>query len=106
MNDEANYQLVTKEEKAALVKDIKSTIAPAAATKTITKGKTSTMALKKTLNMDNVKGITYTTNNKSVATVSATGKITAKNKGTTTIKAIITLNDGSKKTVSMKIKVG
>ena len=41
----------------------------------------------------------------SVATVSKTGKITAKKKGTVTIKATVTLKDGSKKTVSTKITV-
>lgn len=51
-----------------------------------TKGKTSTMALKKILNKANVSSITYSSGNKPVATVSKTGKITTKKKGTVTIK--------------------
>ena len=100
-----DYQLVTKAEKDAAVKAIKATIAPTATKKSVTKGKTSTMSLKKTLNKANVSKITYSTSSKSVATVSKTGKITAKKKGTVTIKATVTLKDGSKKTVSTKITV-
>ena len=100
-----DYQLVTKTEKDAAVKAIKATIAPTATKKSVTKGKTSTMSLKKTLNKANVSKITYSTSSKSVATVSKTGKITAKKKGTVTIKATVTLKDGSKKTVSTKITV-
>ena len=57
------------------------------------------------MNMKNVAKITYVSSNSSVAKVSKTGKITAKKVGTVTIKAKVTLKDGSTKTVSMKIKV-
>ncbi len=55
--------------------------------------------------MDNVSKITYSTSRKAVATVSRNGKIIAKKAGTATIKAKVTLKNGTKKTVSMKIKV-
>ena len=48
---------------------------------------------------------TYTSGKKSVAAVDKNGKITAKKKGTVTIKAKVTLKNGKTKTVSMKIKV-
>ena len=105
MDSNATYRLVNKAEKDALVKKIKATIAPKAAKKTIVKGKTGTMALKSTLNKKNVKSITYSTSKKLVATVSKTGKITAKKKGTATIKANVILKDGSRKTVSTIITV-
>ena len=57
------------------------------------------------LDMDNVSKITYSTSRKAVATVSRNGKIIAKKAGTATIKAKVTLKNGTKKTVSMKIKV-
>jgi len=40
-----------------------------------------------------------------VATVNKNGKITAKKKGSVTVKAKVTLKNGTTKTVSMKIKV-
>ena len=55
--------------------------------------------------MANVDKITYTSSKKSVATVNKNGKITAKKKGTAKVKAVVTLKDGTKKTVTMKVKV-
>lgn len=67
--------------------------------KTITKGKTYT--LKPQLYPSGaIAKITYTTSNKSIATVDSKGKITAKKKGT----AVITVRSGSK-TVKCKITV-
>ena len=105
LDDGSNYQIITKEEKDALVKAIKDTIAPKAKVKAVTAGKTSKIALKNTLNRANVKSITYKTSKKSVATVSKTGKITGKKAGKVTISAVVTLKDGSKKTVKMTVNV-
>lgn len=55
--------------------------------------------------MANVDKITYTSSKKSVVTVNKNGKITAKKKGTAKVKAVVTLKDGTKKTVTMKVKV-
>ena len=55
--------------------------------------------------MENVDKITYTSSKKSVVTVNKNGKITAKKKGTAKVKAVVTLKDGTKKTVTMKVKV-
>lgn len=49
--------------------------------------------------------ITYKISNKEVATVNKNGTITAKKKGTTTVTATITLYNGKKNTVKMKITV-
>ena len=57
------------------------------------------------MNMNNVKSITYSTADKKIATISKSGKVTAKAKGIVKVKATVTLKNGSKKTVTMKIKV-
>lgn len=105
LDDGSNYQIITKEEKDALVKAIKATIAPKAKVKAVTAGKTSKIALKNTLNRANVKSITYKTSKRSVATVSKNGTIIGKKAGKATISATVTLKDGSKKTVKMTVTV-
>ena len=55
--------------------------------------------------MDNVESITYSTSKKSVATVSKSGKVTAKNEGTVTITVTVILKNGKTKTVKMKINL-
>lgn len=72
---------------------------------TVKKGKSTKLTLSKSLNKNNVKTITYKSSKNSVAKVSSNGKITAIKAGTATIKAVVTLKNGKKKTVSMKIKV-
>jgi uncharacterized protein YjdB len=52
-----------------------------------------------------VSKITYTSSNKKIATVSKTGKITAKKKGSTVIKCKVVFNEGTSKTVNFKVKV-
>ena len=105
LDDGANYKLITKEEKDALVKEIKASIAPKTTKKSVTAGKTSKMTLKDTLDKDNVKSITYKTSKRSVATVSKNGTIIGKKAGKATISAVVTLKDGSKKTVRMTVTV-
>ena len=100
-----DYRLITKAEKTALVKEIKASIAAAWKTKTIQKGRTWKMAFKKTLDMQNVRSIQYKTGNKSIAPVNKSGKVTAKKKGTAVICAVVTLKDGSRKTVKTTVKV-
>lgn len=105
LKGKGDFVLVTKTVKNKSVAAIKKTIAPAEKTKSLSKGKTAIMTLKNTLDKANVKSISYTTTDKSVATVNKNGKIKAKKKGSATIKAIVTLKDGSRKIVSMKIKI-
>ena len=74
-------------------------------TATIEEGKKTTLKLSSKLDMDNVEKITYSSDKKSVATVSKTGKITGKNSGTVVITAKVTLKNGKTKNVKMKITV-
>lgn len=100
-----NYQLITQTEMKAVEKAILKTVEVKKSSATVKKGKKTQIKLSSDLDMDNVKSITYKTGKKSVATVNKSGKITAKKKGTVTIKAVVTLKNGKKKTVSMKLKV-
>lgn len=101
----ADYKLMTPAEVKAVEKAILKTVAVKKTSATVKKGKKTQIQLSDDLDMDNVKNITYKTGKKAVATVSKSGKITANKKGTVTIKAIVTLKNGKKKTVSMTLKV-
>ncbi len=99
------YQLVPAEEAAAISHSIQKTIQAARSSISVRKGAVKKFKLNGKLDMDNVSKITYSTSRKAVATVSRNGKIISKKAGTATIKAKVTLKNGTKKTVSMKIKV-
>lgn len=101
----AAYQLVSADEAKAINKAILKTVEPKKTSATVKKGKKTALSLSSKLDKDNVKTITYVSSKKSVATVSKTGKITAKKAGTAVVKAKVTLKNGSTKTVTMKIKV-
>lgn len=103
--DGADYKLLTTAEVKAVEKAILKTVEVKKSSVTVKKGKKTQIKLSSDLDMDNVKSITYKTGKKSVATVNKSGKITTKKKGTVTIKAVVTLKNGKKKTVSMKLKV-
>ena len=99
-----NLKLLKKDAKAA-VKEIKKTVKATKTSTNVKKKKTTKFPWSKKLNMANVDKITYTSSKKSVVTVNKNGKITAKKKGTAKVKAVVTLKDGTKKTVTMKVKV-
>lgn len=105
IKNKATYELVSKEEAKAIEKQIKATVKVQNSSKDVKKGKTTKVAFDKKMNMNNVKDITYSTADKKIATVSKSGKVTAKAKGTVKVKATVILKNGSKKTVIMKIKV-
>lgn len=100
-----SYEVVTTAEVNALTKEILASIRPEKTKQNVTAGKKAEFALDDALNMDNVAKIIYKTGKKSVATVNADGTITAKKAGKVTIKAVVTLNNGTKKTVKMTITV-
>ena len=100
-----DFVLLSEEQNKAEEACIMDTIAAKNSKKTIKKNKTTTMALQDTLDMANVQKIDYKSSKPSVAHINANGKIRGKKSGTVTIKAIITLKNGSKKTVSMKLTV-
>lgn len=101
----ATYQLLDSKEAAAVEKEILSTVKAKKTSITVETGKKTSVQMSSKLNMDNVEKITYSTSKKSVATVSKSGKVTAKNAGTVTIKAKVTLKNGKTKTVTVKVKV-
>lgn len=102
---DANYEVVTTSEANALSKEVLKTIKPAKPKATVAAGKKARLTLDDALNMDNVAKITYRTSKKSVATVNSNGMITTQKEGKVTIKAIVTLNNGKKKTVRMSLTV-
>ena len=71
----------------------------------VAKGKKTTVKLSSKLDMDNVAKITYRSSDKTKVKVDKNGKVTAKKKGNVTVKVIVTLNDGTTKTVKVKVKV-
>lgn len=99
------YILVTEKQATTINEEIKDTVKPKKSSASVKKGKTTSFALSTKVNQDNIKSITYTTSKKSVATVSKTGKITAKDKGTATIKAKVILKNGQTKTIKMTVTV-
>lgn len=100
-----SYEVVTTAEVNALTKEILQSIRPEKSKANITAGKKTALSLDDALNMDNVAKITYKTSKKSVATVNSNGTVTARKEGKVTIKAIVTLNNGKKKTVRMNLTV-
>lgn len=88
----------------AVVKGIAVTsITPNVTKKTLTKGKSFQLKVTVAPSTATNKKLSYRSSNKSVATVSSTGKITAKKKGTCTI--TVKTTDGSNKTKKIKITV-
>ena len=99
------YELVTTKEKTALSKKILKTVTAKKAKKTVKDGAKTTFAFGKDLNKENVKSIKYVSSKKSVAAIDKNGKIKAKKAGQTVVKAVVTLKDGTKKTVKTVITV-
>jgi uncharacterized protein YkwD len=86
-------------------KELKASVALTATSKTIKKGKTYQINFKKTLEKSYVSKITYTSSDKKIATVSKTGKVTAKKKGSAEIKCKVVFDGGASKTVKLKVTV-
>lgn len=100
-----SYELINEAAMDKLSNKILKTVQVKKASKTIQKSKTAKLELKNTLNMQNVKSVTYSVNKKSVAAVTKKGVIKGKKAGSAVIKAKVTLKNGKTKTVQMKIKV-
>ena len=105
MSKKATYELVNAKDAAKISKEIKNSIKPKKAFASVKEGKKTNFTLSRKADKENIKSITYTTSKKSVATVNKNGKITTKGKGSATVKAIVTLKNGDKKTIKMTIKV-
>ena len=102
---EGTYVVKTQAEVKAQAKQIAKTVKPAKTTVNVAAKKTTVFKWNKKLNMENVAKITYKSSKKSVVSVNKNGKITGKKKGTGKVTAEVTLKDGTKKTVRMKVKV-
>lgn len=105
MKNEGDYVLLNSTDAKAAVKEISKSVKTTKTSTNVTKQKSAKFPWSKKLNMENVDKIVYTSSKKSVVTVNKNGKITAKKKGTAKVKAVVTLKDGTKKTVTMKVKV-
>lgn len=105
IKNSGEYVLLSQKDANKEISRIKKTVKATKTSVTVKKKKTTKFPWSKKLNMANVDKITYTSSKKSVVTVNKNGKITAKKKGTAKVKAVVTLKDGTKKTVTMKVKV-
>ncbi len=105
IKNSGEYVLLSQKDANKETSRIKKTAKATKPSVTVKKKKTTKFPWSKKLNMENVDKIVYTSSKKSVVTVSKNGKITAKKKGTAKVKAVVTLKDGTKKTVTMKVKV-
>ena len=105
IKDSGSYQLISEADAAKLVKEILATVKPAKKSKTVKEGHAASFAWSKELDTANVSKITYSSTDNSIAKIGKNGKITAKKAGKVTLKATVTLKNGKKKVVSMKLSV-
>ena len=99
------YEFITATEKTALSKKIAKTVEPKKTKAIVKKGAKKTFAFRSGLNKENIKSVKYTSTKKSVVAIDKNGKMIAKKAGKAVIKAVVTLNDGTKKTVKTAITV-
>ena len=99
------YQLMPVEEAEQIEKEILKTVQAKKPVIEVKKGKKAKVQFSSKLDMNNVAKITYKSEKKSVAKVDAKGNVIAKKKGTAVIKAVVTLVNGKKKVIKIKMKV-
>lgn len=102
---DGDYVLLNSTDAKAAANEIKKTVKATKSSTNVKQKKATEFPWSNKLNMENVEKITYTSSKKSVVTVNKNGKITAKKKGMAKVKAVVTLKDGTVKTVTMKVKV-
>ena len=105
MKNGGDYVLLNSTDAKAAANEIKKTVKATKYSTNVKQKKTTEFPWSDKLNMENVEKIEYTSSKKLVVTVNKNGKITAKKKGTAKVKAVVTLKDGTVKTVTMKVKV-
>lgn len=105
MKNGGDYVLLNSTDAKATANEIKKTVKATKSSTNVKQKKATEFPWSNKLNMENVEKITYTSSKKSVITVNKNGKITAKKKGTAKVKAVVTLKDGTVKTVTMQVKV-
>ena len=100
-----NYVLMDQKDMDQVTTKILKTVTLKNKTVQVKKGKQKTVSLAATLNMDNVKSISYQSNNKKIASVNKKGTIKSNKKGTASIRVTVTLNNGKTKVLKLKVKV-
>lgn len=105
MDKKKTYVLVSESEAKAINRDLKAAIQLARTSATVSKERKFRIKLDSDFNTDNIKSIKYVSGKASIAQVDKKGNVIAKKSGTTVIKVIVTLNNGTKKTMKMKFTV-
>lgn len=105
MDKKKTYVLVSESEAKAINRDLKAAIQLARTSATVSKERKFQIRLDRDFNTDNIKSIKYVSGKASIAKVDKKGNIIAQKSGTTVIKVIVTLNNGTKKIMKMKFTV-
>lgn len=100
-----NYVLMDQKDMDQVTTKILKTVTLKNKTVQVKKGKQKKVYLAATLNMDNVKSISYQSNNKKIASVNKKGTIKSNKKGTASIRVTVILNNGKTKVLKLKVKV-
>lgn len=100
-----DYVLMDQKDMDQVTANILKTVTLKNKTVQVKKGKQKKVSLAATLNMDNVKSISYQSNNKKIASVNKKGTIKSNKKGTASIRVTVTLNNGKTKVLKLKVKV-
>lgn len=100
-----DYVLMDQKDMDQVTTKILKTVTLKNKTVQVKKGKQKKLSLAATLNMDNVKSISYQSNNKKIASVNKKGTIKSNKKGTASIRVTVTLNNGKTKVLKLKVKV-
>ncbi len=99
------YELVTADEEEAFTREVLRSIQPVKSSASIDEGRRVTLRLKSEQSWYNVKDVTYTTSDKSVAVVNSDGTVTGLRPGKVTIKATVRLKNGKSKVIRMTVTV-
>lgn len=105
MDKKKTYVLVSESEAKAINRDLKAAVQLARTSATVSKERKFRIKLDSDFNTDNIKSIKYVSGKASIAQVDKKGNVIAQKSGTTVIKVIVTLNNGTKKTMKMKFTV-
>ena len=100
-----SYELLTEKKAKSVEKQILETVKTKNTKLSLDKGTSTKIQMSSKLNPENIKTITYSSGDKSVLTVSKTGKITSKKSGSASVKIKVTLKNGKTKILTVKVSV-
>ena len=100
-----SYELLTEKKAKSVEKQILKTVKTKNTKLSLDKGTSTKIQMSSKLNPENIKTITYSSGDKSVLTVSKTGKITSKKSGSASVKIKVTLKNGKTKILTVKVSV-